>query len=197
MKATRLWLRVSSNSVSRILQSLLRSQSRQQSRNDACWRRACQLLIEPLELVSELVVIDAETVQDGGIEVAHMYGILDDVIAIVVCLAIGDSGPYAAARHPRGKATRMMIAAVVFRRQPALAVNGAAEFAGPDDECVVEQATPFQIGDERITTTIGFATDNGQHSRNVIVNIPSALVDLREAHSAFGHAPREQAVIGK
>jgi hypothetical protein len=39
----------------------------------------------------------------------------------------------------------MVIAAVVGRGQLALRVDGAAEFSAPDNQCVVEHATLFQI----------------------------------------------------
>ena len=51
----------------------------------------------------------------------------------------------------------MMIAAVVVVRQPALAVNRAAELAAPDHQRVVEHAALLQIGDQRRRGLIGLA----------------------------------------
>ena len=50
----------------------------------------------------------------------------------------------------------MMIAAVVVVGQPALAVDGAAEFAAPDHQRVVEHAALFQILNQRRGGLVGF-----------------------------------------
>lgn len=42
-----------------------------------------------------------------------------------------------------------MVSTVVFLGQRSLAVNGSAEFAGPEDERVVEQAAAAQVFDKR------------------------------------------------
>ena len=70
---------------------------------------------------------------------------LHDVITVIVRFAVVDPGLHAAAGHPHREAARMMIAAVVVLGQPALAVDGAAEFSAPDDQRVVEHAALLQI----------------------------------------------------
>ena len=102
-----------------------------------------------LELVRQLLVVDAQAVQNRGLQIVDVHRIRDDVVAEVVGLAVRDAGLDAAAGHPHGEAARMMIAAVVVVRQLALAVDGAAEFAAPDDQRVVEQAALLQILDQR------------------------------------------------
>jgi len=42
-------------------------------------------LVEALEAEGEAVVIHAEAVEDGGVEVADVDGVLDDVVGVVVC----------------------------------------------------------------------------------------------------------------
>ena len=76
-------------------------------------------------------------------------GSADDVVAEVVGLAVGDARLDAAAGQPDGEAARMMVAAVVVGGQRALAVDGAAELAAPDDQRVVEQAALLQVRDQR------------------------------------------------
>ena len=60
----------------------------------------------------------------------------------------------AAAGHPHGEAARMVVAAVVVLREPALAVDGAAKLAAPDDERVVEQAALLEVLDEAVAGLI-------------------------------------------
>ncbi len=51
----------------------------------------------------------------------------------------------------------MVVAAVVGVRQLALAVNGAAEFAAPDHQRIVQQAALLQIGTSAAEALIGVA----------------------------------------
>ena len=51
----------------------------------------------------------------------------------------------------------MVIAAVVVRRQLALRIDRAAEFAAPDDQRVVEQPALLQILNQRRGRLIGVA----------------------------------------
>ena len=41
---------------------------------------ADEFLVEALVLEEELVVVDAEAIKDGRVEVAHVNGVLDDVV---------------------------------------------------------------------------------------------------------------------
>src|SRR5437868_1158711 len=85
-----------------------------------------------LELVGQLEMVDAQAAKNRGLKVMHMDGIGDHVVAVIVRLAIGETLLHAAAGHPHREASRMVVAAVICLRQPALAVNGAAEFSAPD-----------------------------------------------------------------
>ena len=99
-----------------------------------------QAVVAALELVRQPRVVDAQAVQDRGVQVVDVDRVLGDVVAEVVGLAVGDPGLDAAAGQPDGEAAGMVVAAVVVGGQRALAVDGAAEFAAPDDQRVVEQA---------------------------------------------------------
>src|SRR5271170_4029688 len=123
--------------------------SRKQTGNNTGGHGAGELLIEPLKLVRELVVVDAQAVENGRIEIPYRDWILDHVVAVVIGLTVGDARAHSAARHPRGVATRMMIASVVILREASLTVDGAAEFTRPDHQRVVEHAPLFQVSDQR------------------------------------------------
>ncbi len=45
----------------------------------------------------EALVVEAELVQDGGVEVVHVHGVLGDVEAELVRFAVGEAGFVAAA----------------------------------------------------------------------------------------------------
>ena len=103
-----------------------------------------------LVTVGEALVVDAEQVQDGGLEVVDVHAAVGDVVAEVVGFAVDVAGPGAAAGHPHGKATGMVVAAVVVVGEPALREAGTAEFAAPDDQRVFEQAALFEVDEERL-----------------------------------------------
>ena len=84
-------------------------------------------------LEEELVVIDAEAIEDGRVEVAHVDGILDDVVREFIGFAEGHAALNAGTSHPHTEIAGVVVAAVVGLGERALRVDGAAEFAAPDD----------------------------------------------------------------
>ncbi len=101
--------------------------------------------VAALELIGQPGVIDAEAVEQGGLDVVDMNGVFDDVVAVVVGFTNDCTGLYAAPGHPHREAAGMMIATVIGISKPTLAVYGAAKFATPDDKRVFEQAALFEI----------------------------------------------------
>src|SRR4051794_22774484 len=106
--------------------------SGEQFLDDAGRLDAGQALVEALVPHREALVVEAEQLEDGGVEVADVDGVLDDVVAEVVRLAVDRAALDAAAGHPHGEAARVMVAAVVGLRQPALRVDRPAELSAPD-----------------------------------------------------------------
>src|SRR5687768_14814553 len=91
----------------------------------------------------------------------------------------------------------MVIAAETRLRDFALGVGGAAEFAAPNDECVVEEAALFEVlneGGAGLVGGLGLAFDFGGE---IAVVVPIAMDELDERHIAFGEAAGEKAVVGE
>ena len=88
--------------------------------------------IAALEAVAEAGVIEAEQVQDGGVQVVDVDFVLGGVEAEFVGLADGDARFHAAAGQPHGEAVRMMVAAIVA----ALDHGRAPKLAAPNDQRV-------------------------------------------------------------
>ena len=107
-----------------------------------------EAVVAALEFEGELFVIDAEEVEEGGVEVVNADGILCNVVGVVVGFADGLTGFNAAAGEPHGEAAGVVVATEALWREVALAVNGASEFAAPDDEGVLKQAALLEVFDE-------------------------------------------------
>src|SRR5262249_25016814 len=126
-----------------------------------------------------------------------MHGIFHNVVAEIVGLPVDITSLGSSARHPRGKATRMVVASVVVFGKPALAIDGSAKLAAPNAQRILDQATPLQIGHQRIGSAIRGGAEFRSIADRIRMNIPSALVNLSESHAALGHAPGQQTVVSK
>ena len=94
-------------------------------------------------VVGEAFVIEAEEVEDGGLEVVDVDFVLSDMEAEVIGLAVG-SGFDAAASHEGGEGLGVVVAAS-FATEGGVGFDhgGAAELAAPDDEGFVEETVAF------------------------------------------------------
>ena len=72
-----------------------------------------QPVVPALELVGQPRVIDAQAMEDRGVQVVDVDRVAGDVVAEVVGLAVGDAGLDAAAGQPDGEAAGVVVAAVV------------------------------------------------------------------------------------
>src|SRR5687767_3307090 len=99
--------------------------------------------IAALEAMGQARMIEAEEVENRGVEIVDVDAIADAVEAEVVAFTVHEAAFHAAAREPQGEAVWMMIAAVAA----ALHHRRAAELSAPHDERVVEQAALLEIRD--------------------------------------------------
>src|SRR5215472_17117928 len=76
-----------------------------------------QFLFQALELECKPLVVHPEQAENSSIEIPHVHRIPHDVVAEVVGLTVDVAGFCTAARHPRSKTARMVVAAVVVFRK--------------------------------------------------------------------------------
>ena len=112
--------------------------SSQNISNDFCFLHAGEFEIQSLESVGEMFVVDAEEVQDGGVEIIDVNWIPGDVVTEIVGFAPGHAGFDAAASHPHGEASWMMVATSFGAVPFALACHASSEFPSPEDQSVVQ-----------------------------------------------------------
>src|SRR6201981_1157218 len=78
--------------------------SAQQTRHYFCRNDSGEFLVKPLKLERELLMVNAQQMKKGGIEVAHVYRIANNVVAKVIRLTIRNSGLHATSCQPHGEA---------------------------------------------------------------------------------------------
>ena len=158
---------------------------------------AGEFSIEPVDAISQALVIEAKEMQHRGVEVADMDRILDDVVGKFIRLAIDRARLRAATRHPHGEAARMVITSVIVLGELALRVNGAAKFTAPDDQRLVVQSARLQILHQSVASLVDVLALAGQTFGDVRVSVPVVQIDLHETHPALDQPPREQGRVGE
>ena len=72
--------------------------------------------------------------EHGGVEVAHVDGVLNDIVTEIISLAIVHAALDSSAGKPSGEATGMVVAPVICARDVALAIDGAPEFPNTNNQ---------------------------------------------------------------
>ena len=93
-------------------------------------------------------MIDPEAVEHAGIQVVDVNRVLNDVITVIVGLAVVDARLEAAASDNGSETLSVVVTAVGVLRQIALAVNRPSELAAEDDDSVLEHATLLEVLDK-------------------------------------------------
>lgn len=134
---------------------------------------ASQFLVEALMGEYQLVVVYPKLVKHGGMQVADVYWILDDVVTELVRFPVTDSAFDSSAGHPGCEAAWMVVATVVVAvaRIQILGIGGATEFSSEDDERVVQQTLLLQIGKQAgngLIHVLGLTSEVGRQSSMMI-----------------------------
>ena len=95
-----------------------------------------QAEVAPGVPIRESGVVESHEMQDRGVQVVDVDGVLGDLIAVLVGTAVARAAPDAAAREEAREAIAMVAAADGRQVLP----GGAAEFGAADDQRLVEQA---------------------------------------------------------
>ena len=155
-----------------------------------------QPVVAAAEAVGELFVVEAQEVQDGGVEVVDVDLVLQRVPAEFVGGSVDHAAADAPARHPHREAERMVLAAVVpFGR------GSAAEFATPQDQGVFQQAAGFQVGEEGRNRLIDGLAALGEVFAEAAMLIPGVVgggvKELHEPHPPLDQSTGQQALAAK
>jgi hypothetical protein len=100
--------------------------------------------------------IEAQQVQDCGLQIEDGHFVLGDEVAKVVGFAEDQARLDAAPGHPDGEAMLVMIASQELRAGPLFVHRRAAEFSAPDHQRFVQQPAGLEILDQRSDRLIDF-----------------------------------------
>src|SRR5271157_5255514 len=153
-----------------------------------------QAVVASLMLEGQTLVVDAKQREYRGVEVMDVNRVGDDVVAERVGLAVSQTRLDSTPRGPDGEAAGMMVAAIVGRRELALAVVRPAELTSPEDQCILEHAPLLEVLDQAGAGLVGLAAEDANARRQAAVMIPAGKVKLDEPDVALGQAPGQQAV---
>src|SRR5688572_29522027 len=94
--------------------------------------------IAALESVDQPFMVDTQAVQQSRVQIVNMNGLVDDVVAEVIGIAVNYASLYASTSEPHREIPRVMVTPIVVLRQRSLAVHGAAELSTPNHERIFE-----------------------------------------------------------
>ena len=161
---------------------------------------AHQLAVEPAVEVRELVGVEAEAVEDRGVQVLDVEAVGHRGAAQLVGLADAGAAPDPAPGHPHREAVGVVVAA------GSLGVFGrglASELAAPHHDRLLEQARALQVLEQAGNRLVGAAGVVLVVRVEIAVGIPvvvvvvPARVDLDEAHTALHQTPGQQALAAE
>ena len=84
--------------------------------------------------VGELFMVEAQLMENCGVQIVHVHFALHGVVAILVGVAVGETGLEAAAGEAHGKTIGVMVSP----RALILRVRCAAEFTTPSYDGIIQ-----------------------------------------------------------
>jgi len=148
--------------------------------------RPAEIDFEPLVAGDfEPAGVQAELMQDRGVDVGDVMAVFDGVEAQLVGRAVGDAPLDATAGHPDREAEGMMVAAVA-----SLRARGAAKLGRPDHDRVVEQTTLLEVGQEPGDRLVDLGTLRGMVLPQAAVGVPGARASVGTVENLTNRTPR-------
>ena len=138
-----------------------------QDRPDDLARVDGQAFVAAVAGEGEAEVVEAELIEDRGVDVMNMNFVLDGVEAELVGRAEGGAGFDAAAGHEHAETVRVVVAAVL-----AFGHRGPAEFTAPDDEGAFEESPALEVFDQRGDGAVAPGAELGVVAFEVAVGVP-------------------------
>ena len=158
-------------------------------------------VVAALVLVGQLLVVDTQQMQAGGVKVMHVHRIFHDTETKFIRGSIRDAFLQSPTGHPDGEAFPVVVpswsslgagSGVVFLNH-----GGASEFSAPNDQGVLEESALFQVGDKAGAGLVDALGLPGKGGINILVVIPAIVENLDEADAPLDQPASEKAVSGE
>ena len=132
------------------------------------------------------LVIQAQQMQDGGVDVVDMNAILYGPQSNGIRGAVSHASTHTSAGEPQCVAPRIVVAAgsLFAHRHPS-------KFTTPNDECVLEQAPLFQVAQQGGDGLVGSPTVTSVVLGYILVRIPAtgiSRIQLNKANTTLDHS---------
>src|SRR5437868_866960 len=148
--------------------------------------------VAPGVAIRQLLMVEAEKAQDGGVQVVDVDLVLHRLEAELVGAAIDLTALDAAAGQPRREAVMIVVAAIdlagVGARRGQFHRGGPAKLAATDDQRLVQHPALFQVLQQGADGLVALLRQLTVAEFEVIVIVPGlslAVPDLYEAHTAL------------
>ena len=102
--------------------------------------------------------MNAELLKNRGIQVTYMNRVLQDIIAVAIRFSMFKPSLDSSACHPGGKATPMVIPAVIILGQLALRVDRPPEFTATNHQGVLKHSSFLEIFNQACAGLINIFT---------------------------------------
>src|SRR6185436_2483059 len=104
----------------------------------------CEPALDSVVLKGQGFVVEAEEMEDGGVEVVDGEDVFHGLASEFVGDAVAESTPHAGTGEPAGKAVGIVITTL----RAFLKHRHATEFSTPDDEGVLKQTALLEVAHE-------------------------------------------------
>src|SRR5579859_3436400 len=151
----------------------------------------------------ELLVIETEQGENGGVEVVDVHLVLHGGETVIVRRAVNVPAFDATTGQPHGKPVGIMVAAIdlagIGTRRWQFNGGSAAKFSAPDDQRVFQHAALFEVLEQRADGLIAFLRQPFMIDLEVVMVVPrlaGAVPDLHEANAALEQAAGNEHLAG-
>ena len=153
-----------------------------------------ETIVAALEAMGEFLVVEAQEVHPGGLEVVDVHGVLCDGESKLVGLAVAETAFHASASHDHGEGIWVVIPSEdLALSSTSLAEGGAAELAADDNQGVIKHTALLEVLDQGGD---GFVHGGALVSEAVAdactgagaVEVPAPVKELNKAHALLTEA---------
>ena len=158
---------------------------------------AGKALLQALKGKTEAVVVDTHAVQDSGVHLVEVNGVLRNVVAEVISRSVAHACLDTSAGHPHAEVAGVVVTAVVLPCQFALAIGSTPEFTAENNQRVLQHAPLLEILDQGGGRLIHIKALVLDFLGQVAVLVPAAVENLHDAHPALNQSPGQDCRVGK